>query len=208
MLTINLRDGWHSRRVNRLFISMGMSRERKVLCGLGAVAAAGLMFDKAVIGPSGAAASQGAAEQAGVASPVQAIAGAVSNRLEGSVREAMQRMLEKHGADIMPEMNFGPDPVWTQKITPDLPAIAEAMTQAPKVPETVMTGVLPGLARTPSLSLVMPTRDGGLAVIDGHKLQVGHLHPDGYTLTAVHARSVTVTKDGVSATLTLPSPGN
>jgi hypothetical protein len=54
----------------------------------------------------------------------------------------------------------------------------------------------------------MPTRDGGLAVIDGHKLQAGQTHPDGYTLTAVHARSVTVVKDGVTATLSLPSPGN
>lgn len=187
---------------------MGMSRERKVLCGLGAVAAAGLMFDKAFLGPADAAASAGPTAQAGLAAPVQAAAGAVSARLEGNVRDAMQRMLEKHAADLMPEMKFGPDPLWTQKITPEPQTPAEVQTPAPKAPETVMTGVLPGLARTPALSLVMPTRDGGLAVIDGHKLQVGHRHPDGYTLTAVHARSVTVAKDGVSATLTLPSPGN
>ncbi len=187
---------------------MGMSRERKVLCGLGAVAAAGLMFDKAFFAPSDASASAGTVEQAGVAAPVQAAAGAVAARLEGGVRDAMRQLLEKHAADLMPDISFGPDPAWTQRIMPE-PALREAAADpAPAAPESVMVGVLPGVTKKPSLSLVMPMRDGGLAVIDGHRLRVGHTHPDGYELTAVHARSVTIAKDGVSATLTLPSPGN
>jgi hypothetical protein len=191
-----------------LFDTMGISRERKVLCGLGAVAAAGLMFDKAFLGPADAAASAGAPQQAGLAAPAQAAANAVAARLEGGIRDAMQRMLEKHVSEQMPEMNFGPDPEWTRKMVLEAPAAAQTPTPAAKPAESVMTGVLPGLSKTPSLSLVMPTRDGGLAVIDGHRLQVGQMHPDGYTLTAVHARSVTVAKGGVSATLSLPSPGN
>lgn len=185
---------------------MGMSRERKVLCGLGAVAAAGLMFDKAFLGTADASASTPVAEQASAAAPVQAVAGAVAARLEGGVRDAMERMLEKHASELMPSMDFGPDPVWTQKPAPP-PAPAD-QPEPTRAAEPVMTGVLPGLTRTPSLSLVMPMHDGGLAVIDGHKLRVGQTHPDGYTLAAVHARSVTVTKGGQSATISLPSPGN
>ncbi len=187
---------------------MGMSRERKVLCGLGAVAAAGLMFDKAFLAPSDASASEAVIEQAGVAAPVQAVTGAVAARLEGGIRDAMRQMLEKHTADLMPDISFGPDPAWTERILSE-PVSGEAVaTPTPAVAESTMTGVLPGVAKKPSLSLVMPMRDGGLAVIDGHRLQVGQLHPDGYSLTAVYARSVTITKDGVSATLSLPSPGN
>jgi hypothetical protein len=205
------RVAWHARDANWLFDTMGMSRERKVLFGLGAVAVAGLMFDKAFLGPAGASASQGtpdgAPARASAAAPVQAAAGAVASRLEGSVRDAMQRLLDKHTAELMPQMQFGPDPAWTQKVVPDNTAAEPKADPAP-TREAVMTGVLPGLVKTPQLSLVMPTRDGGLAVIDGHKLQAGQTHPDGYTLTAVHARSVTVVKDGVTATLSLPSPGN
>jgi hypothetical protein len=54
----------------------------------------------------------------------------------------------------------------------------------------------------------MPTRDGGIAVIDGHRMQVGQTHPDGYQLVGVDTRSVTISMGGSTAVLALPSPGN
>ncbi len=184
---------------------MGMSRERKVLCGLAAVAGAGLMFDMAFLAPSGAAAAPAQADQAAVAAPMQSAAAAAATRLENGVRDAMQRKLVGHAPEAMPHLAFGPDPLWT---VAEVSGPALQAAPAPTPAASVMIGVLPGLNHTPALSLVMPTREGGVAVIDGHRIQVGQTHPDGYTLAAVQARSVTVIKDGISATLSLPSPGN
>ena len=183
---------------------MGITRERKVLCGLGAVAVAGLMFDKAFLGPADASVDPGSAQQAVIAAPATGVAA----RLEGGVRDAMWKMLEQHARDTSPDMNFGPNPAW-------IPAALVSMAAVPEVPQpgsepaqNNMSGILPGLTATPALSLVMAAREGGIAVIYGHTMQVGQMHPGGFVITAIHARSVTITKDGFSATLTLPSPGN
>ena len=187
---------------------MGMPRERKVLVGLGAVALLGRGLDKAFLSSADAAAPAAAQAEAGLGSTTQSAVNAVAGRLQGGLRDAMTRMLEKHVAEAMPQMDFGPDPAWMQRLVAQTP-LPDSAEPAPAAPRSVMTGVLPGLSGRPTLTLVMPTRSGGgVAVIDGHRLSVGQTHPDGYTLEAVHERSVTIAKDGATATLALPSPGN
>ncbi len=186
---------------------MGMTRERKVLVGLGAVAVAGLMFDKVFLSPAEAAAGPEAPQAASAAGPVQAMATAVTSRVEAGIRDAMLRRLEAHVSESQPDLAFGPSAAWTERLTSALSAgagVDEAPAQVQAGPE-----FLPGIARRPTLTLVMPTRDGGgLAVIDGQRVRRGETHPDGYRVEHVSARSVTVTLRGSTAVLSLPSPGN
>lgn len=187
---------------------MGMTRERKVLVGLGAVAVAGLMFDKVVLSPAEAAAGTEAPQAASAAGPVQAVAAAVTGRVEAGIRDAMLRRLEAHVSESQPDLAFGPSAAWTERLTSALSDAAGA-NEAPADQTQAGPEFLPGLARRPTLTLVMPTRDGGgLAVIDGHRVRQGETHPDGYRVEHVGARSVTVTLRGSTATLSLPSPGN
>lgn len=183
-----------------------MPRERQIVLGLGAVAVAGLMFDRVVLGPAESTAAPAPMASADSTSPVRAAAAAVGAKVEVRVREAMMRALEDHVAESLPSMEFGPDTSWLTSATASTqakPAPAREPTKA-----TPASGLLPGLSGTPTLSLVMPIRDGGIAVINGHRLSVGQTHPDGYRLVGVDARSVTISKDGASAVLSLPSPGN
>lgn len=183
-----------------------MPRERQIVLGLGAVAVAGLMFDKVVLGPAESSAAPTEVASADPTGPVRSAAAAVGAKVETTVREAMMKALQEHAAESLPQMDFGPDAAWITK-----PVAAAASGAAPVVAQpdpAPRGGVLPGLTGSPKLSLVMPTRDGGIAVIDGHRMQVGQTHPDGYQLVGVDTRSVTISMGGSTAVLSLPSPGN
>jgi|TARA_R110000782_G_scaffold20675_19_gene55922 hypothetical protein len=185
---------------------MGMPRERQIVLGLGAVAVAGLMFDKVVLGPSESAAAETEVASADPAGPVRAAAAAVGAKVETKVRDAMMRALEDHVSESLPQMDFGPDAAWlTKAVAAGQPGDARPASEPEPTPDT---GFLPGLSAKPKLSLVMPTRDGGIAVIDGHRLRAGQTHPDGYQLVSVDARSVTIALNGSAAVISLPSPGN
>ena len=179
---------------------MGIPRERQVFVGLGVVAVAGLMFDKVVLAPSGASASEPAALAS--ATPAAAIASAAAGKLQSGLRDAIDRAFEAHAHERMPELLFGPDDAWLS--APAGPTAAQPPSALAEEP--VASGVLPGLDVRPTLSLVMPTGRGGLAVIDGKRIAVGEIHPDGYRLIAVDDRSVTIGYAGATAVLRLPSP--
>lgn len=183
---------------------MGMPRDRKVMVGLGAVAIAGLMVDKLFLSPSDAAADPVAVAGSGVTPGTPAVAGMVPARVEAGVREVMLRLFQAEGVEVPPQLQFGPDPAWTAR--PGQPAVLASQPTAETIPAS--GGILPGLTKVPALSLIMPTRDGGLAVIDGHRLRPGETHPDGYTLVSIQDRSVTITMGGSTAVLSLRSPGN
>lgn len=189
---------------------MGMPRERKVLVGLGAVAVTGLMVDQLFLQPENAAASPqpAPAETASAGGPVQAVANAVGGRVEAGIREVMTRALGDFAAEGTPEIAFGPDLAWTERLRAAVQEPQAAANENARPAQTVQTGILPGLTATPRLTLVMPTRDGGIAVIDGHRMRVGEVHPDGYRLEGVGVRSVSISMGGSTAMLSLPSPGN
>lgn len=183
-----------------------MPRERQIVLGLGAVAVAGLMFDRVVLGPAESSAAETEVASVDPTGVLQTAAATVGAKVETTVRDAMMRTLEDHMAESLPQMDFGPQAAWLTK-----PVAAVQSDEDRSSPEpTVVPGreLLPGLSGTPKLSLVMPTRDGGIAVIDGHRMQVGQTHPDGYRLEGVDARSVTISLGGSTAVLALPSPGN
>lgn len=171
-----------------------------MIVGLGVVAVAGLMFDKVVLAPSGASASETAA-MAGAA-PAAAIASAAAGKFQSGLRDAIDRAFQAHAHERMPELIFGPDEAWLS--APARPMAVRPPAALPEEPAA--SGVLPGLNIRPKLSLVMPTGRGGLAVIDGKRIAVGEVHPDGYRLIAVDDRSVTIGYDGATAVLRLPSP--
>ena len=184
---------------------MGMPRDRKVMVGLGAVAVAGLMVDKVFLGPADASADTTALAAGSAAPGAPAAAGIVPARIEAGIREVMLRMLHAEGLETPPSLHFGPDPSWTVRPT----VLAPPVTSAPVSESgTDRGGILPGLTRTPTLSMIMPARDGGLAVIDGHRLRPGETHPDGYTLVSIQDRAVTISMGGSTASITLRSPGN
>lgn len=184
---------------------MGMPRDRKVVVGLGAVAVAGLMVDKLFLAPGDAAASPPAPSAPAATPAAPATAGLVTPRVESGIRDTMLRLFQTEGVDVPPQLQFGPDPTWTIRAEA-VPALAASEPLAE--PAALSGGVLPGLSKVPTLSLIMPTRDGGLAVIDGHRLRPGEIHPDGYTLVAIQDRSVTIAMGGSTASLSLRSPGN
>jgi hypothetical protein len=182
---------------------MGMPRERRIFVGLGAVAVAGLMFDKVFLAPAGAAAAPAEIAAAGPAGVVESAVAAAGSRLESGLREAIGRALAEHASEALPAMEFGPRAAWTERAVPGV------IGQPAQTPAAAPAGeFLPGLARVPQLSLVMPTSRGGVAVIDGQRLVVGQTHPDGFVLTGVQERSVTISLGGSTAVLSLPSPGN
>lgn len=181
---------------------MGMPRDRKVMVGLGAVAVTGLMVDKLFLAPSDASADTVAT--AGVAPGTPAAAGVAPARVEAGVREVMLRLFQAENVEAPPQLRFGPDPSWTARSG----ATAVLASNPAAEPTGVSAGILPGLSKAPTLSLIMPTREGGLAVIDGHRLRPGETHPDGFTLVSIQDRSVTITMGGSTALLSLRSPGN
>lgn len=180
---------------------MGIPRERQVFIGLGVAAVAGLMFDKVVLSPTAAIASEAPAT-ASVA-PAPALASAAAGKLQVGLRDALRRAFEDYAGEQMPGLSFGPDEKWL--VAPDRPVAPTASTEAVEAPSL---SVLPGLNVRPTLTLVMPTSRGGLAVIDGKNMSVGEVHPDGYTLVAVDARSVTIGYNGATAVLNLPTPAS
>lgn len=185
---------------------MAIPRERKVLVGVGAIAISGLMFDKVFLGPDDAAASTPQAAEAALVSPVQAVTAAVATRVEGGIRDAMMRAMKDHVQEGTPELAFGLDAIISAQAVPE-PDSTASQPETPGARSQAQGGFL-GLSKQPNLTLVMPTRDGGIAVIDGHRLRVGQTHPDGYRLERVQERVAVLSRDGMTANLVLPTPGN
>lgn len=180
---------------------MGMPRDRKVIVGVLGLAVGGLLIDRFVLGPSDATASDTPMATASAGGPVASVVQTAKAKVDASLRETVSKMLESHLTEQAPALGFGPDQSWMQR------EIAKAPAGEPVPATTAMSGTLPGVESTPTLSLVMPTGSGGIAVIDGVRLQVGQTHPSGFRLIGVEARSVTIERNGAVAVLTLPSPG-
>lgn len=183
---------------------MAIARERQVFIGLMLVAGTGLMLDRAVLGPRPAEAGIAAGEEpALLADTTTSLRTAIGKASAASIAG----MFERFGGNSSDGLNFGPDAAWTERevaeiITADFSASrdeAEAGQPAPTLTDPVLARI--------KLSLVMPTQSGGVAVINGARMQLGQWHPDGFQLIHVGERSVVIEIDGKPTTVNLPRTG-
>lgn len=179
---------------------MAIARERLVFIGLLVVAGTGLVLDRAVLGPKPASAGvDGVAEPAVLAGASETVRAAVGRASAASIAG----MFERFSGQSVEGLNFGPEAAWTEREVLDVVIDAQ---QAPAVGATTVVPPDPSLARF-KLSLVMPTQSGGVAVINGDRMQVGQWHSDGFRLIHVGERSVVLEVDGRSVTVNLPRTG-
>lgn len=162
---------------------MELSRERKIFVGLFVTAIGALGVDQVFLSPSGA--------SAGVVSP--ALTGAVASTpaeaglapSTGSVGKTLAEFARKlQGLDDSASL----DPA----LAGDAFAVPVAWLQTPEtVSEPLAAQASPPGPPRFSLSSVMPTKRGGVAVIDGKTYRQGEQIGD-FTLEAVEPRSVVV----------------
>lgn len=181
-------------------VSMAIARERQVFIGLMVIAGAGLMVDRALLGPKSAAAGvEGSAEPAAMADASAAVREVVGRASAATIAT----MFERFGSQGLEGLNFGPEAAWTDREV--LGAVIDVPT-SPQVGMTIEPPADPAVARF-KLSLVMPTQTGGVAVVNGVRMQLGQWHPDGFQLIHVGERSVVLEVDGKSVTVNLPRTG-
>jgi hypothetical protein len=179
---------------------MGLSTERKVFIGLFTVAAAALIMDQAILGPSSAGADVINTGLDLSVEPVPAIAEPVGSRLEATAASLLNERLADvavgdAGADSLLNSLFMQPKAPVASIDAGLSSRQVQQSQA-SVPSNL-----------PGLSAVMPTSNGGAAVLDGVLLREGETNASGYRLITVERRSVTIEKNGKSYILAVPVHG-
>ncbi len=163
---------------------MGMPRDRIVVVGLLAVAGAGLVADRTIFRTEAQAAVEPAPDQGPLAA---AGVGKVQTAVAGLIRDQFKQAFDAEFAGQADKLDFGPAAEWMTRPVAQQPAVVPGSVRAP-VPANPQ-----GL---PSMTVVMPTQSGGVAVIDGVRLAVGQTHPSGFRLVAVGDRSATIVRDG------------
>ncbi|MDF1808466.1 MAG: hypothetical protein P1U42_02090 [Phycisphaerales bacterium] len=183
---------------------MGLTTERKVFLGLVGVAGLALFIDQGFLGPKEASASS---ELPSTSS--SAIAPIASEPILPTGKPAAEILIDRL-------RSFGVNDK-TQSFDASF-SIASMIEQPIVINEsnTIETNMNPtsGIAQgstyvatptdLPSLSSVMPSPNGGGAVLGGKLVRVGETGPNGYTLVLVHARAVLVEKDGVQFAIEIP----
>jgi len=181
------------------------------MVGIFGIATAGLAVDRFVLGPSSASAAMPGTELASAGGPLGELAASATEVLRGSLQQALKDTLQ---AEIDPgaaqragSIDFGPAAAWTANAASlSAPGIDLSVTPAgggavaPSGPSPFR-----GTA-TPGLTMVMPTSNGGIAVIDGVRLRVGQTHPDGFRLVSLGDRTATIEHNGERFVLSMPVP--
>lgn len=163
---------------------MGMPRDRIVVVGLLAVAGAGLVADRTIFRAEAQAAAEPVAEETSLAA---AGVGKVQSAVAGLIRDQFREAFDTQFAAQADQIEFGPAVEWMSRQAAEQPAV---------VPGSVRTPQPVSQQGLPSLTVVMPTQSGGVAVIDGVRLAIGQTHPSGFRLVAVGDRSATIVRDG------------
>ena len=171
---------------------MGMPRDRIVVVGLLAIAGVGLIADRTVFRAEAC-----AAEPVGTEPPSLAAAGAgmVQTAVAGMIRDQFRAAFKPGLADRAGELDFGPAAEWMTRQAPAMPPSPAEGTPLVQRPAQE--------AGLPMLTLVMPTRSGGVAVIDGVRLGVGQSHPSGFKLLSVGDRTATILRNGRAVELSM-----
>ena len=183
---------------------MGLTTERKVFLGLAGVAGLALIIDQGLLGPSEAAAEP-------VPITIDSIDDSVDPILPSlSIHQpAAAILIDRLQSSPETEVHSILGSVFslTQVIDPraiDADANSSASAQQRIESESSFPLIAPPAVDLPVLSSVMPTTNGGGAVLGGQLVRVGQVGPDGYRLVGVQARSVIVERDSLQYTIEMP----
>ena len=188
---------------------MGLSRERKIYVGLFLVAATGLSFDRVFLGPASASAM--GIDEVYADEHVELIQtsadGQVANNLS-SISVIRDRLEQKSSSDttvasasMFSFHDLFPSPETEQQSSATKQQTALLISDEGGAPQMV-----PHVPQSPlpTLSAVMPARNGGGAVLDGKLVRVGDVHETGYRLIRVNKRSAVVSFGRKLFEITLP----
>jgi len=185
---------------------MGLSTERKVFVGLACIAGLALIIDQGILGPSEASADSAPILADSLGDIVPIINSAKEPRRPAS-EILIDRLNEKVGSEM--SKSFGAAFSLNKLIESPSeldPAQLLAAVKGQGTPSPdAFPNIAPKVSDLPTLTAVMPAKNGGAAVFEGKLLRVGELGPNGYRLVRVHARSVIVEKSSVEYTIEIPS---
>jgi len=183
---------------------MGLTTERKVFLGLVGVAGLALFIDQGVLGPKAASASSELpSESSSALLPIASEPVLPVGKPAAEILIDRLRSFGESDSNQSFDSSFSIVSMIQQPI-----AISESNTIETNLSPT--TGISQGYTTVatpsdlPSLSSVMPSTNGGGAVLAGKLVRVGETGPNGYTLVLVHARAVLVEKDGQQYAIEIP----
>lgn len=176
--------------------SMGMLNRRTVLIGLVGVGGIALLADRSLLSKANAMTSDlaGAVEQAKKAT---AIADTLQSGDPVQIQDLLNRLVDEEGTS-------------TDAAQPSLFGMLTSFSESPEPVEG--TGSRSDVSPNPSpagdrVSMIITTRNGGLAVVNGRAMQQGET-VGGVTLLAVHPDRVVLDGRGGTRVITLPGPAD
>lgn len=192
---------------------MGLTTERKVFLGLACVAGLALVIDQGLLGPSEAGAQPtlvGADMAIDFTEPIQSqdliqsqevvtISAVLMDRLDGIVSESPSDTTSPLGSVFSLTQLVKPVPA--EPVSNDQIQILRTIDQSPESSFPLIAAKPTDL---PILTALMPTKNGGGAVLNGKLLRSGEIDDTGYRLVLVHARSVIVERDGNEYVIEIP----
>ena len=185
---------------------MGLTTERKVFLGLVGVAGLALVIDQGFLGPKEASADM--FPDASASPEPELVSTPLDKPAQRPAAMVLIDRLESLGSSDQAE-SLGSSFSLTKLVEPSvgLPITDGAIVSSPdEDSEGSFPLIAPVAADLPTLSSVMPAKNGGGgAVLGGKLLRVGQVDPNGYRLVLVHARSVLVERDGVQYAIEIPT---
>lgn len=176
---------------------MGLTKERKIFLGLAGVATIALIADQGIFGTQSASADALPIEQSPVAEQLEG-APTLAEHLP-----AAQILIDRLGEHSNATSNDSLGSIFSLTKLIDAPATEPNSKSDDESMESY--ALIPPTAHDlPMLSAVMPSKNGGGAVLGGKIMRVGQVDGDGYQLIDVHQRSVIVERDGVKYTIEIP----
>jgi len=186
---------------------MGLTTERKVFLGLAIVAGIALVVDQGILAPKSASAD---ALPPGIDSvPLAQVSSDPSPDPVQSSQQASTKLIDR--LKTFPSTELGASFGSSFSLTQMIPAKVDEVQTDPQDQGSAQGDsdnsfplIAPSVADLPTLSSVMPSANGGGAVLGGKLLRVGQVGPNGYRLVLVHARAVLVERDGVQYAIEMP----
>lgn len=183
---------------------MGLTTERKIFLGLVGIAGIALVIDQGFLGPS-----EAAAESASLT--LEAIEEMPTEIESQAAKPVAAILIDRLGSKVSSNSDgaFGSVFSLNKLIKPAAANSTGSIdgqvtgSQNDESQEAFLI-IAPTATDLPSLSSVMPSKNGGGAVLEGKLVRVGELGPNGYRLLFVKARAVLVERDGVQYAIEIP----
>ncbi|MBL4699398.1 MAG: hypothetical protein JKX70_11260 [Phycisphaerales bacterium] len=182
---------------------MGLTTERKIFLGLATVAGIALFIDQGLLGPNQASAipisplvEPSPELDTSDARPltVKPTAAILIDRLQSNVSDAGVPGTSNSLGSLFSLTTISESPT----------ANTDNLSDVNIEDQDSFPIIAPAMVDLPTLSAVMPSGNGGAAVLEGTLLRIGQVSPSGYQLVLVHARAVIVERDGIEYAIEIP----